>query len=325
MGRSCREVQEWIEEQVEQPIEAWEDRQEERCRNEPCNWWLLCLNKLVCWLVWVVVKVVRIVLVTIPKLITTVVCVVVNFVLDVVGFLVGLVLAIPIIGGILRTVLNWAVEIVWRAVGLLDFGLSLVGVRPRKRMYFGVIIPVLDGTPIAAEATVQPQVDAVIEVFDRTCNIDARFTGFCNADLAPPGGAVVVACDAGGFFADWWLQGSWTELVGRSCKFESNWRRVLGYGGELIGLVVNNVTPDGTSSQTIGCSFAATHDWVAIEGLASTTASTLAHEFGHACLLPHHDDDAANLMSPAAPAIAQPTLTGLQVSTVRWSRHVTYL
>lgn len=325
MGRSCREVQQWIEEQVEQPIEDWENRQEERCREEPCNWWMLCLNKLFCWLVWVLVKVVRIVVVTIGKWVAVVVCVVVNLVLDVLGFVVGLILAIPVIGGIIRTVLNWVTELVWRLVGLVDFGLSLVGVRPRKKMYFGVIIPVVDGRPIAAQADVQPQVDAVIEIYDRTCNIDARFTGFCRADLAPPGGSVVVACDTGGFFQDWGLQGSWMELVGRSCKFESNWRRVHGYGAELIGMVVNNVTPDDTTSSTIGCSFGATHDWVAIEGNTGTTPSTLAHEIGHACLLPHHDGDAVNLMSPAAPSAAQPTLTGLQISTVRWSRHVTYL
>ena len=50
VGRSCREIQDWIETQIEQPIEAWENQQEQRCRNEPCNWWTLCLNKLFCWL-----------------------------------------------------------------------------------------------------------------------------------------------------------------------------------------------------------------------------------------------------------------------------------
>jgi hypothetical protein len=48
MATVCREIQEWIEEQVEQPIEEWENRQEQRCREEECNWWVLCLNKLIC-------------------------------------------------------------------------------------------------------------------------------------------------------------------------------------------------------------------------------------------------------------------------------------
>ena len=101
MGRTCREIHEWIEEEIEQPIEEWEDRQEERCREEPCNWWMLCLNKLFCWLVWVTVKVIRWVVVTVGKWVVRVVCTVINFILDVIGFIIGLILAIPIIGGII--------------------------------------------------------------------------------------------------------------------------------------------------------------------------------------------------------------------------------
>ena len=324
MGRTCREVQDWIETQVEQPLITWENQQEQRCRNEPCNWWLLCLNVLFCWLVWVLVKITRIVLVTIGKWVARLVCTMVNLALDIAGFLVGLILSIPILGGIIRTVLNWLTEIIWRLIGLVDFGASLIGIRPRKKMYFGVIIPVINGVAIATQANVQPQVDAVIEIYDRTCNIDARFTGYCETSIAPPDGTIVVNCDLGGFFEDWWLKGSWFEFVSRTCKFESNWRRISGYGGELLGFVVNNVTPDGASFITIGCSFAATHDYVAIEGAAGITPSTLAHELGHACLLPHDTGDPANLMSPIAPSIAQPTLSNLQSATVRWSRHVTY-
>ena len=116
MGRVCREVQEWIEEQVEQPIEEWENRQEERCREEPCNWWTLCLNKLFCWLVWVVVKVIRIVIVTVGKWVARTVCEIVNVILDIIGYIIALILSIPIIGGIIRTIWNWVTEIIWRIV-----------------------------------------------------------------------------------------------------------------------------------------------------------------------------------------------------------------
>ena len=98
MGRVCKEIQEWIEEQVEKPIETWENQQEKRCREEECNWWMLCLNKLFCWLVWVLVKVIRWVVVTVGKWVTRVVCEIVNVVLDVIGWIVTLILAIPIIG-----------------------------------------------------------------------------------------------------------------------------------------------------------------------------------------------------------------------------------
>lgn len=318
MGRSCREIQEWIEEQVEKPIEEWENRQEQRCRDEPCNWWTLCLNKLFCWLVWVAVKVVRWVVVTVGKWVVRVVCTVVNVVLDVIGLIIGLILSIPIIGGIIRTIWNWVIEIVWRIVGLLDFGASLVGIRPRKKMYFGIIIPVIDGKPLASETQLQPQVDSVIEIYDRACNIDARFTGFCRTEIAPPGGTITVTCSGGGFFADWWLDGSWFELVSRICKFESNWRRIIGYGGELIGFVVNDIQPP----RTVGCSMTGTHDYVTIEQGAQP--STLAHEFGHACLL-GHNEDRGNLMNSASPTIPQPLLSNWQSSVIRASRHVTYL
>jgi hypothetical protein len=324
MGRTCREVREWIEEEVEQPIEEWEDQQEERCREEPCNWWVLCLNKLVCWMVWVAVKVIRWVVVTIGKWVVFVTCTIVNFILDVIGFIIGLILAIPIIGGIIRTVLNWFNEIVWRIVGLFDFGLSLLGLRPRKKMYFGVIIPVINGVAITTEANMQPQVDAVIEIFGRTCNIDARFTGYCETSIAPPGGSIEVNCNVGGFFEDWWLKGSWFELVSNTCKFESNWRRIIGYGGELLGFVVNNVAPDGPGGNTIGCSMSATVNYVVVEGGAGSARATLSHEFGHALLL-GHNETADNLMTSSVTGSALPLLTNWQVSVVRSSRHVVYL
>ena len=72
----------------------------------------------------------------------------------------------------------------------------------RKKMYFGVVIPVIGGTALMEEADIQPWVDTAIEIYDRTSNIDLRFTGFCRTTVEPPGGEIVVDCGAGGFFAD---------------------------------------------------------------------------------------------------------------------------
>ena len=321
VGRSCREVQDWIETQIEQPIEAWENQQEQRCRNEPCNWWTLCLNKLFCWLAWVLVKVVRWVLVTVGKWVVRVVCTVVNIVLDIAGLIVSLILSIPILGGIIRTVLNWVTEVGWRLVGGVDFLGSLVGIRPRKKMYFGVIIPVLNGAPIATQAQLQPQVDQAISLYGSLCNINLRFTGFCIFNNEPPEGPLTVGCDGGGFFADWWLSGSYFEFATAGCKFEDSWRRIVGYGAELIVFVVNNVLPDSSSSSTVGCSFAGTHNYVVVEATAGPNVA--AHELGHACLL-GHDDSTSNLMF-ASNIVAAPTLSTWQISVVRGSRHCTYL
>jgi hypothetical protein len=318
MGRVCKEVQEWVEEQIEQPIEEWEDRQEERCREEKCKWWMLCLNKLFCWLVWVTVKVIRWVVVTVGKWVARIVCEVVNFILDVIGFIVELILSIPIIGGIIRTILNWVTEIIWRVVGLLDFFASLAGIRLRKKMYFGVIVPSVRGTPIVNDADIQRQVDAAVTFYDQTCNINLIFTGICHTGVSPPAAGLTVGCDAGGFFNDWWLAGSYFEFAAATCKFTDSFRRVIGLGAEIIVFIVQDVTPANTN----GCSFASTHNYVVIEAKPTDQAFVAAHEMGHACWLPH-DDDTSNLMNPITPT-ANPTLTNLQIALVRWSKHCVY-
>ena len=141
MGRVCRETQEWVEEQIEQPIEEWENQQEQRCREEECNWWVLCLQQ-----AGVLARVgcregSPLGGVTVGKCVTRVVCEVVNVVLDVIGFVITLILSIPIIGGIIRTILNWVTEIVWRVRRACRFRRVSHRIRPRKKMYFGVVVP----------------------------------------------------------------------------------------------------------------------------------------------------------------------------------------
>ena len=318
MGRVCKEVQDWVEEQIEQPVEQWENQLQQTCVEQDCNWWCLCCNKWLCWLVWVLVKVVVWVVVTVGKWVTRIVCEVVNFVLDVVGFIVDLVLSIPIIGGIIRTILNWVTEIIWRIVGLLDFIGSLIGIRPRKKMYFGVVVPKVDGTPIVTDADIQRQVDAAVNFYDQTCNINLIFTGICHTDVSPPDAGLTVGCDAGGFFNDWWIAGSYFEFASATCKFTDSFRRIIGLGAEIIVFIVQDVTPANTN----GCSFASTHNYVVIEAKPTDQAFVAAHEMGHACWLPHVSDP-ANLMNPSTPP-ANPILTDVQISLVRWSKHCVY-
>ena len=319
MGRVCKEVQDWVETQIEQPIETWENQLQQTCQEQDCNWWCLCCNKWLCWLVWVLVKVITWVVVTVGKWVTRLVCEVVNLVLDVVGFIVNLILSIPIIGGIIRTILNWVTEIIWRLVGLLDFLGSLLGIRPRKKMYFGVIVPSVEGRPIVTDADIQRQVDAAIAFYDRTCNINLIFSGICHTNISPPEAGLVVGCDAGGFFNDWWLAGSYFELATATCKFEDSFRRVIGLGAEIIVFIVQDVTPANTN----GCSFASTQNYVVIEAKPTDQAFVASHEMGHACWL-WHVGDAADLMFPSTPT-ANPTLTNLQISMVRWSKHCVYI
>lgn len=319
MGRVCRETQEWVEEQIEQPVETWVNQLQQVCEEQDCNWWCLCCNKWLCWMAWVVVRVVTWVIVTVGKWVTRVVCEVVNVVLDVIGFIVELILSIPIIGGIIRTILNWVTEIIWRIVGLIDFLASLAGIRPRKKMYFGVVVPPRGTiTPAITDADIMRQVNAAIGFYDTTCNIEMIFTGICHTNVSPPAEGLTVGCDAGGFFSDWWLAGSYFELAAATCKFTDSFRRVIGLGAEIIVFIVQDVTPAGTN----GCSFASTHNYVVIEAKPGDQAFVATHEIGHACWLPH-DGDPANLMNPITPT-TNPTLTNVQIALVRWSKHCVY-
>ena len=245
-------------------------------------------------------------------------CKIANFVLDAIAFVIELVLSIPIVGGIIRTILNWVTEIIWRAVGFIDFLGSLIGIRLRKKMYFGVIVPSVDSVPIVPDADIQRQVDAAISFYDSTCNINLIFSGICHTDVPPPEAGLKFACDAGGFFNDWWLGGSYFELAAATCKFEDSFRRVIGLGAEIIVFIVQDVT----TANTNGCSFASTHNYVVIEAKPNDQPFVAAHEMGHACLL-SHVSGTTNLMNPVTPS-TNPVLTNLQISLVRWSKHCVY-
>ncbi len=319
MGRVCSEIQEWVEEEIEQPVETFVNQLQETCEEQDCNWWCLCCNKWLCWLVWVVVRVVTWVIVIVGKWVTRIVCEIVNVILDVIGFIIELILSIPIIGGIIRTILNWVTEIIWRLVGLVDFIASLAGLRLRKKMYFGVVVPSVGGTAIVTDADIMRQVNATVTFYDQTCNINMIFTGICHTGISPPPAGLVVECGAGGFFNDWWLAGSYFEFAAATCKFRDSFRRVIGLGAEISVFIVQNVTPAGTN----GCSFSSTHNYVVIEARPGDQAFVAAHEIGHACWLPH-DGDLANLMNSTTPA-TNPTLTNVQIAVVRWSKHCVYI
>ncbi len=90
----CEDVTEWIEETIERPLEEWVEERQTRCRNQECNWWVLCLNKVVCWVVVTLVRVVIWVIDTVMKPVVRVVCEVVarvvGAVIDLISFLVPL-------------------------------------------------------------------------------------------------------------------------------------------------------------------------------------------------------------------------------------------
>ncbi len=88
---ACEEVKRWFEEQVSQPVESWVSQQERRCKEQSCNWWCVCCNKWLCWIVMVVVRVVVWVIVTVGKWVAYLVC---KIVVTVIGIVVELVLKV---------------------------------------------------------------------------------------------------------------------------------------------------------------------------------------------------------------------------------------
>jgi len=114
MALVCKEIQEWVEEQVSKPIEEWENQQQEKCKNypwyDPRGW--------VCWLVWVLVKVTRWVVVTVGKWVIRTVCTVVTIIIDmIVAIATGL---WDVVAGIFT--------LDWRRIvdGLLTLGIGVV-------------------------------------------------------------------------------------------------------------------------------------------------------------------------------------------------------
>src|SRR5262245_58094206 len=84
MAESCKEQQVKVEEEVLQPVDKWVNQQEQRCREEECKWWMLCLNKLFCWLGWVLVKITEWVLIVVIRWVYRIVCVAVSLVVGLV-------------------------------------------------------------------------------------------------------------------------------------------------------------------------------------------------------------------------------------------------
>lgn len=82
---ACRKVTEWIEEEISKPVEVWEERQKEKCKDypwyDPRGW--------VCWIVTYFVKVVRWIVVKVGKWVVRTVCKLVAVLWELGGNLLG--------------------------------------------------------------------------------------------------------------------------------------------------------------------------------------------------------------------------------------------
>jgi hypothetical protein len=170
--------------------------------------------------------------------------------------------------------------------------------------------------PIASEASIMPSIRLAQDIYRRECNINLIYTGVCIPKNTAPSEALTISCDAGGYFADWWVAGSYYEYTSADCGFEDGFRRVTGIGAEIIVFIVKDVTPNNT----IGCSMGPVLNYVVIQ---ANSPDCIAHEIGHACGL-WHVTDVNNLMNPELVSTALHLDNG-QRAILRNSRHCTFL
>ena len=138
MTWDCKEQQEKIEESVLQPLDKWIQEQEQRCKNEECKWWLLCLNKVFCWLAWVLVKITIWVMTIVIRWIYRTICTLVSLVVGVVALIFG---NTAIIGQALLNVWELVKDSVYTGLGaviyvallIVDWFQTVVGIQAKKR------------------------------------------------------------------------------------------------------------------------------------------------------------------------------------------------
>jgi len=313
MAVFCEEVQEWIEEKVEKPIEEWIKKREKKCKKKKCKKWCLCCNKWFCWIETFFEKVIKWIVVTIGKWVVRVVCEVVHTIIDLVGFLIGLVFAIPGLGRLLREIWDFIVEAVNRIIGVIDLIGCAFGINWEKRLRICVIILRDEkGNEVGSEDAIKIAIDNAKKIYKEEANVKLMVNGIFSVDKPSPSYSLDVHCNAGAWGDDLGLAGSYFEFNSNFYCFDGIANRLTGYAAPVVVFVVRDVIDKS------GCSMGPVTDYVTVEG---KNPVCLAHEIGHACSLWHHSNR-GNLMHSACGGT---NLKKWQKCILRNSRHVTYL
>lgn len=264
--------------------------------------------------------------------------------------LIELVEAIPILGALIRWIINGVTHFVWIIVSLVDALLGLLGIRPEKLLRVCTVILTDEaGNPVATKAYAVALLQTAVELYKRDANVRLLplapykySTGFAGAETVNENWVIVdgnrsdgslldVPCEAAGAGADWLGTGSGFQFKSTTLCFYGAWRRVLGYGAPVTCFIIRSIPGK------LGCALWIS-DYVTIVGEMTTpprSARVLSHEVGHACNLGHIcvDDDNRNVMaeqttcSPVSvtlPDRVNPRMSTSQVLLVRMSKHVTY-
>jgi hypothetical protein len=361
---------EWGEERHQECTE-WRDEGHNECSDwddECCDWWPCSWGcKIITWicvgwywvaswvcigwtwittavcLVWdVVTTVINAILVTIESIL--------GWILDGLAFIIELLEMIPILGTLIRWVLNFVTFLIWTFVSIVDAILGFIGIRPEKLLRVcTVILSDEKGNPVASTDYAVALLQLAANVYKRDANVRivplAPFhysSGFGDAETvssdwvktesgSSDADVLDIPCGADGAGADWGLVGSKLQFKSSTHCFFGAWRRVLGYGAPVTCFIIRSIP--GQS----GCCLWIT-DFATMQGgftLPPFNPRVLGHESGHACNLGHTcvDDDVRNMMgtgdecdpdSTTTPNYADPRMNNWQVIRVRASKHVTY-
>jgi hypothetical protein len=239
---------------------------------------------------------------------------VITVVLAPVGFIIELVLSIPIVGRLIDEILNVIAEIVWRIVGILDAILTLIGIRLLKKIRVCIIILRDEaGIPVTTAADLQPAVNQADTILRDEANVELIVEGIHTVDNNSPTNALDVGCNVDAWGEDLLVPGSYFQLTAAWHCTKGAIGRVLGYANPIVVFCVRQIP--GT---TAGCALGPLTDYLTIEG---RNPICLAHEMGHKVGL-WHCCPGTNLANGNCGGTQ---LDWWQIVIVRNSRYVTYI
>jgi hypothetical protein len=264
------------------------------------------------------------------------------------AFLFEMLEAIPVLGGLIRWVLNAVTHVLHIVLSIPDALFGLIGIRPEKKLRVAAVILSDETGPVVSNAAAREFLQLACDVYKRDANVrvvpllpfqyDSGFTGrrevtddWIQVVTDPPDADILdLPCGFPGAGKELWLAGSKLQLLVSTRAVFGAWRRVLGYGAPVTLFFVRT-----TPGDAVGCNIWVT-DYATVSAQAvGSSPRTAAHELGHACNLWHVcvDTQVNNLMatqgscdpeSTTEPDRVNPALAWWQVLLVRLSKHVTY-
>jgi hypothetical protein len=251
--------------------------------------------------------------------ITTFVCTVwetVVVIVFVVGTFVKFILAIPIVGAIIKEVINFFTGLIIGLIGLVveGFFCGLLGICAPKKLRVCVI------HNIDADASkLQPILDRTKQILKDEANV----TVYAQTGTGAGGLHVDAECGASAWGQDLGLIGSQYERAASLNCMEYTVPSIIGLGSPIYAFAVKDI-----AGRDNGCSLWFLTNYVVFETVDSCGNNThLAHEIGHACGLTHplfDDSDSTNLMHSKCVNPGRDQLSTFQKSIVRGSKYVTY-